>query len=150
MRELLSAPWVWGLLGLILMGAEILVPGIYLLFVGASALVIAAIFWVMPGFSIWLAGVIFIVLVVAGILLGRRLSRTHDGQQAQELNDRASLLIGAKAVLVRIKSPGLGTVRVGDTAWRARWGGADPQDGAVLKIIDVQSATLIVQPAEDQ
>ena len=54
MRELLSAPWVWGLLGLILMGAEILVPGIYLLFVGASALVIAAIFWVMPGFSIWL------------------------------------------------------------------------------------------------
>ena len=148
-REMLSNTWFWALAGLFLMAAEIILPGIYLMFVGGSALVIAVLFWLVPGFPIWLAAVVFVTLVVAGILWGRHLSRTQDGEQAQALNDRGSLLVGRSAILVSVTTPGQGTVKVGDTTWRAKWSGDDPNPGDVMTIEGVDSTTLKVLPPSD-
>lgn len=149
-REMLSNTWFWALAGLFLMAAEIILPGIYLMFVGGAALVIAVLFWLVPGFPIWLAAVIFVSLVVVGILWGRHLSRTQDGEQAQALNDRGSLLVGRAAVLVSVTTPGQGTVKVGDTTWRAKWSGNDPAPGDVMTIDGVDSTTLKVSlPTEE-
>ena len=149
-REMLSNTWFWALAGLFLMAAEIILPGIYLMFVGGAALVIAVLFWLVPGFPIWLAAVIFVSLVVAGILWGRHLSRTQDGEQAQALNDRGSLLVGRSAVLLSVTTPGQGTVKVGDTTWRAKWSGVDPKPGDVMTIDGVDSTTLNVSgPSAD-
>ena len=95
-REMLSNTWFWALAGLFLMAAEIILPGIYLMFVGGAALVVAVLFWLVPGFPIWLAAVIFVSLVVVGILWGRHLSRTQDGEQAQALNDREACWLVAR------------------------------------------------------
>lgn len=149
-REMLSNTWFWALAGLFLMAAEIILPGIYLMFVGGAALVIAVLFWLVPGFPIWLAAVIFVSLVVVGILWGRHLSRTQDGEQAQALNDRGSLLVGRAAVLVSVTTPGQGTVKVGDTTWRAKWSGNDPAPGDVMTIDGVDSTTLkVALPTEE-
>ena len=149
-REMLSNTWFWALAGLFLMAAEIILPGIYLMFVGGAALVIAVLFWLVPGFPIWLAAVIFVSLGVVGILWGRHLSRTQDGEQAQALNDRGSLLVGRAAVLVSVTTPGHGTVKVGDTTWRAKWTGNDPTPGDVMTIDGVDSTTLKVsRPSEE-
>ena len=149
-REMLSNTWFWALAGLFLMAAEIILPW-YLLNVcrgrsaGYRCSVLAG-----AGVPDLLAAVIFVSLVVVGILWGRHLSRTQDGEQAQALNDRGSLLVGRSAVLVSVTTPGQGTVKVGDTTWRAKWSGNDPTPGDVMTIDGVDSTTLkVARPSEE-
>ena len=64
---MLSNTWFWALAGLFLMAAEIIFAW-YLLNVcrGRSAVL----FWLVPGFPIWLAAVIFVSLLWSGFCGG--------------------------------------------------------------------------------
>jgi hypothetical protein len=72
-------PWSWWIIGLVFLGLEILIPGVFLLWIGLAALVVGALsfmFWDMAAWSWQVQVLIFAVLSLVFAMIGRRVSRT--------------------------------------------------------------------------
>lgn len=135
-------PWlIWILAGLLLLGAELALPGAFLLWAGLAAIGTGLVLLVAaPGFPVTV--VVFILLMAAGVAAGlRRRRRSGRG----ELNTPESGLVGREGVVVDSPGPGL-RVRVGDGEWPARSAGPPPKAGDVVLVEGVESTTLRVRP----
>ena len=64
--------WLWLILGFVLVGAEVMMPGAFLLWPGIAALLTGMVAYSMPGLGWQALAVLFAVLTVASALLGRR------------------------------------------------------------------------------
>lgn len=135
---------IWILVGLVLLGAETLLPGVFLLWVGLAAIgtglmLLAA----TPPF--WVTVTVFIVLLAAGIGLALWLRR-HAPTRPQ-VNTPASGLVGRPGVMVEPGATGP-RVRVGDSDWAARL----PRDiaaaptGTRVRVEGVDGTILVVRP----
>jgi len=137
--------WSWLLLGLILLGAEVLLPGFYFLWFGIAAMLtgVVALLTDWP----WQAQlVIFVVLSVIAALIGRRFYGTANGDTADpHLNLRASRLQGRTFVLAEPIVEGSGRVKIDDTVWRVR--GPDAPAGARVKVTGADGSVLEVTTA---
>lgn len=137
--------WIWWLIGLLLLGVEVLVPGYFFLWFGVAALIIGvgAVFVDWP----WQAEIVgFAVLSVVAALLGRQLTSYADMSSDDPfLNERAGRLAGRVLTLHEPIVEGMGRVRVDDTVWRVR--GPDLSAGARVRIVGADGTTLLVEPA---
>lgn len=135
---------IWILAGLAMLGAEMLLPGAYLLWIGLAAigtglmLLVAA-----PGFGVAVA--VFLVLLAAGIATSFSLKRRRG--PAMRVNAPEAGLAGRQAVVTAIEPPGL-RVRLGDSDWSARMprGVALPEAGALVRVEAVDGTVLVVRP----
>jgi membrane protein implicated in regulation of membrane protease activity len=135
---------IWILAGLGLLGAEMLVPGAYLLWIGLAAvgtgllLLVAA-----PGFGTSVA--VFVMLTAAGILVALRLKRR--GGAARRVNAPEAGLAGRQASVIAVEGASL-RVRLGDSDWPARLphGAAMPEPGALVRVEAVDGVVLVVAP----
>jgi len=136
---------IWILAGLVSLGAELLLPGVYLLWAGLAAIGTGLVLLVAaPGFPIAVA--IFLALLAAGILGSLRLKRTTPlGRRA---NTPEAGLAGREAVVISVEGGRL-RVRLGDSDWSARLPrGLDaPHPGDRVKVEAVDGTVLIVRPA---
>jgi membrane protein implicated in regulation of membrane protease activity len=135
---------IWILVGLLLLGAETLVPGVFLLWIGVAAVGTGLmLLLVTPPF--WLTVTVFIVLLAAGIAVALRLRRSDHPRP--RVNTPDSGLVGRFGVLVE---PGLSgpRVRVGDSDWAARLPRDVPDSpaGTRVRVEGVDGTTLIVRP----
>ncbi len=137
--------WSWWVLGLVLLGAEVLLPGFYFLWFGVAAILIgvSALLIDWP----WQMQVVgFVVLSVIAALLGRRFAGTNDGESADPLlNLRASRLQGRTFVLSEPIVEGKGRVKIDDSVWQVR--GPDAPAGARIKVTGADGTVLIVTGA---
>lgn len=144
MIEMLGG-WSWWVLGLILLGIEVLVPGFFFLWFGIAAILIgvSALLIDWP----WQMQVIgFLVLSVIAALIGRRFSGTPDGETADpHLNLRAGRLEGRTFVLSEPIVEGSGRVRIDDTVWQVR--GPDAPAGARVTVTGADGSVLQVTSA---
>ena len=137
--------WIWWLIGLALLGVEVLAPGYFFLWFGVAALVIGAgalvVDW--P----WQTEVVgFAVLSVVAAVLGRRLTSYADTASDDPfLNARAERLAGRTFTLHEPIVEGIGRMRVDDTVWRVT--GPDLAAGARVRVVGADGATLRVEPA---
>ena len=140
-----SSPyWLWLSIGLILIAAEAVVPGIFLLWIGFAAIATGLFIWVMPlTFTFQL--VLFAILGLVAIIFGRRIQADQKTAitDAPFLNERGRALVGKSFPLETAIVNGAGSVRVGDSIWRVS--GADSAQGATVKVIDVDGSTLRVE-----
>ena len=134
---------IWILSGLLLLVAELVLPGVFLLWIGLAAIGTGALLLVAtPGFGA--AVLVFLALLAGGIWLGSRL-RSRLPKPA--LNTPGSGLVGRTGTLLPSGGPGL-RVRVGDSEWPARL----PRDQRVpegpmpVRVEGVDGTTLIVRP----
>ena len=141
--EGVDAGWLWMIGGVLLLIAEIIAPGIFLVWIGIAAIV-TGIFAQL--FSIGLAGQLglFALYAVISVLVGRRIYAvkgidSHD----HKLNNPAARLIGKRVVVVSTIDEDGGRVRVGDSEWSARGGPAEPGDR--VRITGVDGNCLIVE-----
>lgn len=143
---ILSGAWGWVILGLVLIGGEVLAPGIFLLWLGLAALLTGAVVglvdlgWqaaalVFAGFSL--------VAVFTGRLLTRRKGEEPDA--ATGLNDRGRRLIGRVFRLEATMTGGEGRIRIDDSSWRVT--GPELLAGSEVRVVRVDGATLIVEKA---
>ena len=143
-------PWNWMVLGFVLLTLEILVPGVFLLWIGLAALVVGAVslmFW-NAGFWIWeIQVVVFLALALVSAYSGKRImgGRKDDSDQPL-LNRRGDQLVGRTATLAEPITNGRGRVKIGDTMWRVS--GPDLPAGTRVR---VKAATdldleLVVEP----
>jgi inner membrane protein len=134
--------WLWAIGGVLLLIAEIIAPGFFLVFIGAAAIA-AGLFTVL--FDLGLAAQIglFAIYSALFVLVFKRWYGQPEGPAADPLlNDRAARLIGRSVTVVETVDEQGGRVRVGDSEWSARGGPASPGDR--VRISSVEGNCLIV------
>ena len=137
--------WLWLIGGVVLLIAELIAPGFFLVFIGGAAVATGLAALLLP-LSVALQLVIFAVLAVVSVrVFGRRAySMRYDYSPDPFLNDRAKRMLGTVVVATQpIDSHG-GRVRVGDSEWSARGGPAQP--GERVRIVDIEGNCLKVEP----
>ena len=139
-------PWSWIILGLVLMGLELVAPGAFLLWLGLAAVLTGLVDWAF-GLSWQAAALVFAVLSVGAVLIGRAVTRSRDEEDAGRpaLNRRGASLVGHVFTLDSPIVGGSGRIRVDDSSWRIV--GPDTPAGASVRVVRVEGATLVVEAA---
>ena len=138
----LSAPALWGIAATLLAIAELVVPGIFLLWLAIAAGLTALIALLVPiGAPLQLLA--FSVLSAIAVSAGRfwYVSRPA-GSSDPLLNDKAARLIGRPVTVSEAIVQGEGRVKVDDSSWRAT--GPDTPAGTRMTVVEVDGATLVV------
>jgi membrane protein implicated in regulation of membrane protease activity len=138
--------WAWIVLGLVLVGGEMLAPGVFLLWLGLAALLTGAVVG-LTGLAWQGALLVFAALAVGSVLLGRVVTRhrSDEPDTASGLNDRGRQLIGKVFKLEATMTDGEGRIRVGDSSWRIT--GPELLAGTEIRVVRVDGATLVVEKA---
>ncbi|MBO6510962.1 MAG: NfeD family protein, partial [Roseibium sp.] len=111
-------PWSWFILGLILLGLEILAPGTIFLWFGLSALVVGVVALTFD-FAWQVHVVLFLVLSLISLLVGRRMMMKMASEKGDPgLNQRGSRYVGREFTLAAPLSEGAGNLSIDDTIWR--------------------------------
>jgi membrane protein implicated in regulation of membrane protease activity len=135
--------WAWIILGVVLIGIELVAPGAFFLWLGLAAIVTGLIDAVF-GLSWQASALLFALLSVAAVILGRAVSRsrTQEEPQAEMLNRRGQSLVGRVFTLEAPIKDGEGRIRVDDSSWRVT--GADRFAGAKVRVVRIEGSTLVV------
>lgn len=142
-------PWAWMVLGFVLLAAEIVVPGIFLLWIGLAAIVTSLLSLALWGAPFWVWQVqwlVFLALSLVAAWGGRRVMVAR-AELSEEplLNRREAQLVGRTATLGEPIREGYGRIRLDDTLWRVR--GPDLATGARVRVVAVERSELVVEPA---
>ncbi|WJR65589.1 NfeD family protein [Neorhizobium sp. CSC1952] len=142
-------PWSWWILGLILLAAELAAPGVFLIWIGAAAIVVGALslmFWD-TGFWSWqIQFLVFAVLAIAFALAGRRFYASRKETSDEPLlNRRGESLVGRTATLSEPITEGRGRIRLDDTWWSVM--GPDLPAGTRVKVVASSGRDLTVEAA---
>ncbi|WP_271270752.1 NfeD family protein [Aliamphritea hakodatensis] len=142
------SPWHWLILGMVLLGFEVLGSAGFLLGIALGALLQAVILFVVPDMAWHVQLLIFaLASVIFTLLYWRVFRRFNDRSDQPLLNDRAAQLIGRQLVLAGPIENGLGKIQIGDTLWRAQ-ADANIPAGSKIEIIDSQGMVLIVRQVD--
>lgn len=146
MLDWFSSGWVWIVLGLVLVGGEMLAPGVFLLWFGLAALLTGVVVG-LTGLAWQGALLVFAGLAILCVLAGRAVTRRRSDEPdvAAGLNDRGRQLIGKVFKLEATMTGGEGRIRVGDSSWRVT--GPELLAGTEIRVVRVDGATLIVEKA---
>jgi membrane protein implicated in regulation of membrane protease activity len=141
----LDPAWLWLIGGVILLIAEVIAPGFFLIFIGAAAIA-TGLLTLGLGLAVALQLAVFAALAFLAVrIIGRRFyASRYDYTADPLLNDRAARLLGKVVVVVEGVDSHGGRVRVGDSEWSARGGPAAP--GERVRIVDIDGNCLKVEP----
>jgi len=142
----LAPHWLWLGLGLLLAVAEMLVPGVFLIWLAGAAILTGVLAFALP-IAMPLQIVVFAVAAIIAVFAGRNYIRRHPVAEADPMMNRR----GARAVgeLVRVSQPiidGQGKVHMGDSEWLAR--GPDAPVGARVRVTGSDGSVLLVEAAD--
>ena len=139
----LGPHWLW-LIGAAVLGiAELLIPGMFLIWFAAAAALTG--FAAMLGVPLAFQFGIFALLSIAAVYSGRRWYDANPVPSSDPLlNDRAARLKGEIVEVVEPIRHGTGRVRVHDSVWNAR--GPDAELGARVRIVGATGTCLEVEP----
>jgi hypothetical protein len=140
----IGAPWIWLTLGVLLSAAEMIAPGVYLLWLGLAAIATGALTAVtgLP-LAMQVLSFIFVSLILA-YSARRFLAETPIASADPLMNRRVARMVGRTAVVVQAIEHGRGRVHFGDSEWIAN--GPDLAVGERVRITGSDGATLLVQP----
>ena len=139
----LEAGWLWMIGGVVLLIAELIAPGFFLVWIGAAA-IITGVFALL--FDIGVAGqmALFALYSAIAVYVARRWYEAHPLlTEDPMLNDRSARLIGRTVTVIEPVDEHGGRVRVGDSEWSARGGPADAGDR--VRITGVEGNCLLVE-----
>ena len=141
-------PWTWLVIGLVLLAAEVMLPGIFLMWFGIAAVVVGGLSLMLWNEAYWVWQtqiIVFAVLAIISALIGRRVVLRQDGQTDEPLlNQRGASLIGRTATLKEPINEGRGRIHLDDTIWVVN--GPDLPVGARVRIVSATGSTLLVEP----
>jgi len=141
--------WYWLAAGVLLMIAEVFVPGVTLLWLGIAATVTGLILIFLPNLALEFQGLIFAVLAVVSVVVGRMVYRAGNETPTDHptLNLRAQQYVGQVFRLNAEPEDGRASVRIGDTVWNVMLkGDAAAHSGDHVRGVGAEGAVLVVEP----
>jgi membrane protein implicated in regulation of membrane protease activity len=138
------APWVgWMVFAVLLAIGEIVLPGIFLIWIAIAAAITGGIAYATP-LVLPMQILIFAILCIVAAWAGRRWYRDNPVVSADPLlNDRAARLVGRQVVVADAIVGGEGRVKIDDGTWNAV--GPDAEAGARMVVVAAAGATLTVE-----
>lgn len=140
-------PWNWVIFGVVLMALETVIPGVYFLWFGISAIVVGILAFAFgDALSQPWELVLFAIISVATVFWVRNFANLQPVEsEDKDLNLRSAQYVGRVVLVEEAISGGRGRVRVGDTLWPAS--GADTPKGAHVRITGAHGTVFTVEPA---
>ena len=135
--------WLWLIGGVLLLIAEVIAPGFFLVFIGAAALA-TGLFTVLFDLGTTPQLALFALYALLAVFVGRRVYANRDADSADTLlNNPGARLVGRVVTVVAEVDEHNGRVRVGDSEWSARGGPAAV--GTRVRITGVEGNCLRVE-----
>ena len=139
-----NAPWAWLTLGLVLAGLEMLVPGVYMIWLAVAAIVTGVLTLALDvSVPLQIIDFVFLSLIIAFSakrFLGERPIESSDPL----MNRRGARLVGETAVVVQAIEHGSGRVKLGDSEWIAH--GPNVATGERVRVSGTDGTILLVEP----
>ena len=143
MLEGLEPGWLWMIGGVVLLIAEIIAPGFFLVFLGSAAIA-TGLFTLLFGLGVPAQLALFALYSLLAVMIGRRVYANAPRNSSNPLlNDRSAQLIGRLVTVTEPVDEHGGRVRVGDGEWSARGGPAAA--GERVRIAGVDGNCLKVE-----
>ena len=141
----LLEPWHWLILAFLLLAAEALGAGGFLLGSAAAALLIAAISWMLPALG-WAGQFVIFALfsLVLTIAYWKMFRKVNNQSDHPELNNRASQLIGRVFELDQDIPGGQGKAQIGDTLWKVQ-SNKTLLKGTQVVVVSCQGMVLFIE-----
>jgi membrane protein implicated in regulation of membrane protease activity len=137
--------FAWAMFALALIIAELIAPGVFMLWLGFAAVAVMLLVWLLPGMPFLWQALIFVVLGLISIRISRRWLRRFPVASDQPLlNRRAEQLVGQIHPLESAIVNGRGRVKIGDAFWAVE--GHDAPVGTRVRIASVHGMSLRVEP----
>ena len=135
---------VWAVIAVVLVAAEALAPGAFLLWLGIAAAAVCLIVLLLPETPFVVQAIAFAVLSFLAIrfLRLRWAGRQRDSDQPA-LNRRAEQLVGRVVPLVDAIEDGRGRVQIADAFWDVE--GPDLPAGTRVRVVGARGMTLLVR-----
>jgi membrane protein implicated in regulation of membrane protease activity len=138
--------WHWGVLGFVLLAAEMFLPtGFVLIWIGSAALIVGGLSWLWPALSWQGQLVLFGVLSIVSFFVWRRMRPANLASDQPTLNRRGHSYVGRTFTLGAPIVNGVGKLHVDDSQWRIT--GADAEAGAQVRVVSADGNTLKVERA---
>ncbi len=135
--------WVWLALGLVLAVGEMTIPGVFLIWMAGAAVITGLVTWVVP-LSVPLQVVLFAVLSMAAVFIGRNWLRANPIIAADPMmNDRGGRAVGETVLVTTVIEGGEGRVKLGDSEWIAK--GPDAEPGTRMRVTAHDGSVLLVE-----
>ncbi|PZO09369.1 MAG: hypothetical protein DCF27_05520 [Lysobacteraceae bacterium] len=135
---------IWGGLALLLIAAETLAPGVFMLWLGLAAAVVFVLLLVFPDLPLIGQAIAFVSLGFAAIAIYMRFFRDKEQPSDQPLlNRRGEQLVGQVYALDQAIVDGRGRVKIGDAFWTAE--GEDLPQGARVRVVSANNMSLQVR-----
>lgn len=133
----------WLIAAVLLGGAELLVPGVFLVFLAFAAAVTGAFLLLFPELPLPAQLLSFAAWTAIAVWIGRSWYRDNPVDSSDPLlNDRVARLLGETVTVVQSIDGGTGRVKVGDGEWLAR--GPDTPAGTRVRVIGADGTALKV------
>ncbi|MGE5600521.1 MAG: NfeD family protein [Pseudomonadota bacterium] len=144
MIDNLEPGWLWMIGGILLLIAEIIAPGFFLVFIGVAALATGA-FTLLFGMPLAFQLILFTIYALVAVMIGRKVYANQAADSSDPLlNDRVARMVGKSVTVIEMVDEHSGRVRVGDSEWSARGGPGRP--GERVRITGVDGNCLLVEP----
>lgn len=136
----------WLILAVVLITAEMLVPGAYLLWMGIAAAIVSLVTYLFPASPFLLDVLVFAISSLAIVMLYRLYSGNNPFvTDLPTLNRRGEQYIGRTLCLEKAVVKGVGKVNIDDNLWKVR-SSQDCPAGSSINVIAVDDTVLIVEP----
>jgi inner membrane protein len=141
----LATNYGWWILALALIGAEMLVPGYFMLWIGIAGGLVGALLLLFPDLGLGVQATLFFVFAMISCFVYWKFVRPLMNSASEQplLNRRGEQLIGKRYVLATPIINGHGKARVGDSLWLVE--GADLPSGTAVEVFAVDGTTLMVR-----
>lgn len=139
----IDSHWMWLILAVLFGIGEIVIPGVFLLWIAIAAALTGGIA-MLTGIAIPAQIILFAMLCLIATYAGKRWYRDNPVEsQDPLLNDRAARLVGETVTVVEAIRGGQGRVKLGDSVWPCR--GPDADAGTVMRVTGVNGNALFVE-----
>ncbi|WP_044549825.1 NfeD family protein [Azospirillum lipoferum] len=144
------SPLLWGALGALLIAAELVLPGIFLIWFGGAALLTGLVTALWHDWGLINEAGFFTIAAgtAVGIAIAHARRRNASAEvDASRINDRAGQLVGRAVMLTEPIANGHGRVFVGDTLWAVE--GPDRPAGTAMVVAGHRGMILLLQDATE-
>ncbi|MEM7693516.1 MAG: NfeD family protein [Pseudomonadota bacterium] len=138
-------PYAWFIVGALFLTAEVILPGVNLIWFGAAASLVGIVLMAVPLGWEWQMALFLVsagVSVVAARFIAAR--RPDDGED--RVNRGTDTMIGRELPLAEPIVNGTGRALYADGTWRVF--GPDRPAGTLVRVVGVDASTLVVEPVE--